>query len=570
MFYNFITALLLSSASLAAIEKIDTLAQFLQGSLAVDNDRVTKFLVDVKTWHVDYFDVNRYPLHYDYYLTLENATHEGYLANYDVLKPEFIFGSLIHHGSQDLWTFALWEGDKATCEDIERAFKAVQASFYDGRELLFRPTSTKQEIEVAATSIPCITNDELYKKSSFQMLHRGKNVGTLRLGLDGAKEDDIVILSELVPDVAPVAGIILEHPSTPLSHLAMRARSWNIPHATIQDARALFRDFVGKRVFFEVTTSGYTLRLAEPHEETNAPSSKPVFIQMPDLTEKQIKPLQELNANAYGVKAGNLQQVARLGIPTGDGLAIPFYYYEEHMQNSGAYLEHDLEKRRQAILNYPLNPVLLKLFVPGVFVRSSTNCEDLPGFAAAGLYETVANVQDISCFEHAIKRVWASLWSDRAVIERSRFAIDEKLVSAAILLQKSLNATSSGVLVTKDIFDPTEFMEVFTINASFGLGINVVDGLLLPEQLLYNYDNKGIKVLSRAASPEIIVLSETGGTKSVPAPSLPYILSDDQVTKLGKAARILKRKFKTELDIEWLFVNEELYILQARPFQDGK
>ncbi len=562
MLYNFIIVLLFTFSNLSGVQKLESRDDFVHYSKCIENERFIKFLVDVHTGDLEFFDVNRYPLHLDYYLTLEGSSYDGYLANYNGFKPEYIYGSLIHHEREDLWTLTLWEGDRATLDDIVLAYTSVRDGFYEGSKLYFRPTSTYQEEVVAKSEMPIITNDQLFKQSSFQMLHVGKNVGRLQIGLDGATEDAIVILKEFVPDTPKVAGIILEQFSTPLSHLALRARAWNIPHARIQEASSLFEQLVGKRVFFEVSAGGYTLRAAQDDEKTAKGELTPIEIQKPNMEEDGLKPLKLLYKSAYGEKAGTLGEIARLGIKTADGFGIPFYYYEAHMQQSGAYLEESLEKRRKKILEHPLDPRLSSLFESGVFVRSSTNCEDLQGFAAAGLYDTVANVYD----ENAIKQVWASLWTENAVKERSRASIDDANVSCAVLVQQAMNATSSGVLVTKDIFDPTEFMEVYTINASFGLGINVVDGKLLPEQLLYNYDNKGIKVLSRTECKEVIALDERGGTKSIPPPNLPYVLSDAQVTKLGNVAHLLKKHFKMNLDIEWLFVDDTLYILQARPF----
>lgn len=100
-----------------------------------------------------------------------------------------------------------------------------------------------------------------------------------------------------------------------------------------------------------------------------------------------------------------------------------------------------------------------------------------------------------------------------------------------------------------------------------GLGIAVVEGLAIPEQIIYNFDNKGSKVLSRSSGGYITVCDEHGGTKVVPNPHNP-VLSDEQVTKLANAAHRIKRLFKSKypLDIEWVFKENTLYIVQVRPF----
>src|SRR5690606_33300532 len=125
-----------------------------------------------------------------------------------------------------------------------------------------------------------------------------------------------------------------------------------------------------------------------------------------------------------------------------EGFGVPFYYYVQHLRRSGldarvdallreprfraeaAWRKAALEELRAAIQAAPLEPatldaiykrVRLRLGGRGVFVRSSTNAEDLPGFNGAGLYDTVANVVGKRALGEAIKKVWASVWTLRAV-----------------------------------------------------------------------------------------------------------------------------------------------------------
>ena len=117
-------------------------------------------------------------------------------------------------------------------------------------------------------------------------------------------------------------------------------------------------------------------------------------------------------------------------------------------------LRRTLEELRAAILAAPIDPevldviyrrVRLKLGGKGVFVRSSTNAEDLPGFNGAGLYDTVPNVRGKEALGVALKTVWASLWNLRAVEERTTFGIDHRQVFAAVLVQVGVAATAAGV-----------------------------------------------------------------------------------------------------------------------------
>src|SRR5262249_39274998 len=147
-----------------------------------------------------------------------------------------------------------------------------------------------------------------------------------------------------------------------------------------------------------------------------------------DLSQRELKSLTELrrkDAPAYGVKASNLGEINRLAcVPA--GFAIPMYYYHEQLQASGALSEiqsflktkEALERIRQKIMAHPIKSEHIhaisqkveELGLTSLFVRSSTNAEDLVGFNGAGLYDTVGNVTTIEGLEHAIKKVWASVW----------------------------------------------------------------------------------------------------------------------------------------------------------------
>lgn len=557
---------------------IDSYPTFKEYSKEVDGERFTKFALDLREGTIYYFDPKYYTMHYDFVTrALGVSSYEEYLQNYSEQKPRFLFCQLIHHIRQDIWTLTLWEGDKATKEQIELGFFWLEKSFYNASNVLFRPTSTEQELVAKTLSgITVRTNDELFCQGDYQLLHRATSVGYLRIGkTDDFNVDDIVIIKEPLTDITLVAGIITEHFSTPLSHLALRARGWDIPHAGIKDASELFKALDGKCVFFQATPEGYILREATAEEQTlftHRPHDK-VTLSAVNLTETRIAPLRALRAHnfiAYGTKAANLGECTRLNVRIPQGFAVPFYYYKRH-------LDCCPEKTQEAILATPVDPDLLNtiwrqalsLQTTSLFVRSSTNSEDLYGFTGAGLYETVGNVKDKKGLEEAIKTVWASVYSKKAQTERQHYGINDDDVFSALLIQEGINAASSGVLVTKDIFDPTETMRVYTINASYGLGLSVVEGALIPEQILYNYDNKGIKVLSRVHASHIAIFDPVGGIKKIPNPynGMP-VLTDQEVTALGNASYKLEHLFgfKYPLDIEWLFANDTLYIVQVRPF----
>jgi len=194
------------------------------------------------------------------------------------------------------------------------------------------------------------------------------------------------------------------------------------------------------------------------------------------------------DATIYGTKAANLGEIVTAnlrGVSVPEGFGVPFFYYAQHMKQSGLdakveallreprfkadapWRKKALEELRAAIQAAPIDPasldaiykrVRLRLGGRGVFVRSSTNSEDLPGFNGAGLYDTVPNVVGKKALGEALKTVWASVWTLRAVDERDAFGIDHRQVYGGVLVQVGVNATAAGVLVTKNLYDPTDVL----------------------------------------------------------------------------------------------------------------
>src|SRR6185503_4815647 len=186
-----------------------------------------------------------------------------------------------------------------------------------------------------------------------------------------------------------------------------------------------------------------------------------------------------------------------------------------------------------------------------VFVRSSTNSEDLPGFNGAGLYDTVPNVVGRDNLGTALKTVWASLWNLRAVEERTAFGIDHRQVYAAVMVQIGVNASAAGVLVSTNLWDRSDDAG-FTINAKFGLGMRVVEGQKVPEQIIFDSTNDGTKIISRSDDPVMLVFDDKGGIKEVPTPDGGVILTQDRAKRLVTAVEKFVPLFKrgTVLDVE--------------------
>jgi len=205
----------------------------------------------------------------------------------------------------------------------------------------------------------------------------------------------------------------------------------------------------------------------------------------------------------------------------------------------------------------------------GLFVRSSSNSEDLPNFSGAGLYTTVPNTRGPQQIIEGIKTVWASLWNFEAYEARERAGVDHMKIFMAVLIQKGINSESSGVMITADPFD-REDKDAIYISAKRGLGMKVVEGQRVAEQVVYRPRANAVQVLTRSEEDSLLTFDEGGGIKEVPISGERVVLSDDVVRRLATAATNIKRVFGgKDQDIEWAFMKGQIYIVQSRPFIPG-
>lgn len=601
--------------------RLDDEALFVRFSKDLAGERFTKFIVDLATDDVYYFDVNVWPLHVDfvfdriYKRELTAEALEAFNRNYDPQKPAFLLCSLVRHRGGEVWSFAFWSGDAIRADQVRRARSRLQATFFAGDRVRFRPDSNHHEaVARELTGIPVITNDELYRTSDYQAFNAGQRVGRLRIVRDPVElaarplaPDEIVVLTASLPDLSPVRGIVTEQFSSPLSHLALRAKAWGIPHVGLKRAAERFAGLDGQQVFFAAEPGEWDLRAATQAEvDAQAAAERAAReVRLPplDLDTAELRPLSRIRAAqspAYGSKAANLGEIAGAFIPgffVPDGFAIPTRHYAEHLARHGldarivallaeerfssdaAYRRDALAELRRAVVEAPLDPGLVELIrqglsgleggpEQGVFVRSSTNAEDLPGFNGAGLYDTVPNARGLEAVCKGVAQVWASVWNLRAFDEREFFAIDHRQVHGAVLVQVGVDATAAGVLVTTNLYDP-EDQDSYTINAKTGLGIGVVEGRSMPEQILFDVSNLGVKVISRSDERTMLVFDPDGGIKEVENPGYgKAVLTDERALALARAAWRIEDHLNWEepLDLEWLFVGDQLYVVQARPY----
>jgi phosphoenolpyruvate synthase/pyruvate phosphate dikinase len=124
-------------------------------------------------------------------------------------------------------------------------------------------------------------------------------------------------------------------------------------------------------------------------------------------------------------------------------------------------------------------------------------------------------------------------------------------------------------MVTTDPFD-RDNRDAMYISAKRGLGIKVVEGKRIAEQIIYRPRSNAVQVLTRSAEDSLLTFDEQGGVKEVPITGERAVLSDEVVRRLSRAGAAIKRLFGgREQDIEWVFMGGQIYIVQSRPYITG-
>lgn len=213
-----------------------------------------------------------------------------------------------------------------------------------------------------------------------------------------------------------------------------------------------------------------------------------------------------------------------------------------------------------------------------VAVRSSATAEDLPEASFAGQQESYLNVRGASAILRSVKRVFASIFNDRAIAYRihSGFSHQDVALSVGIQLMVRSDLASSGVMFTLDT--ETGFNEVVFITSSYGLGESVVQGSVNPDEFYVfkrNVEQGVPSVLRRTLGTKQtkIILYDGEGesfTQTVPvAPSEQkrLSLSDPELEQLARHALAIENHYSCPMDIEWAKdgTSGDLFILQARP-----
>ena len=201
-----------------------------------------------------------------------------------------------------------------------------------------------------------------------------------------------------------------------------------------------------------------------------------------------------------------------------------------------------------------------------VAVRSSATAEDLPQAAFAGQQETFLGVSGERALLDAVRRCWASLWSDRAISYREQHGLSQMPVKLAVIVQRMVAADVAGVMFTANPVSGARDETI--IEASAGLGEALVSGLVTPDHFVLRNTRHRWQIVERhQGRQEVEVRPRAGGgvEQVAGAAGSGPVLPDAVLLQLARMGASIVKHFARPQDIEWAWADGKLYILQSRP-----
>ncbi len=297
-----------------------------------------------------------------------------------------------------------------------------------------------------------------------------------------------------------------------------------------------------------------------------------------------------------GGKGANLVELTRAGFPVPPGFLVGTEAYLAFVEANGLLapiLEHASSARATEPASLEAaSQAIRKLFSTGVMpenvgravceayyalsrksgesddlavaVRSSATAEDLPGLSFAGQQDTYLNVVGADAVLHAVQECWGSLWTGRAIAYRARSEIAPEHVALAVVVQVLVPAEVSGVLFTANPL--TGRRDEMVIDASYGLGEAIVSGQVEPDH--YAVRTGSWKIVERKIGAKALVIAPRAGgglSHNTSRAQGQQALTDAQIVELAQLAGRVADHYDFPQDIEWAFVEGQLFLLQARP-----
>ncbi|MDX1376442.1 MAG: PEP/pyruvate-binding domain-containing protein, partial [Burkholderiales bacterium] len=472
--------------------------------------------------------------------------------------------------------------------------------------------------------------------AGFNALNPGLARGTLHAAPDMQRaaafaRDGIYLLPETIADLPPVGGILTAGAGNPLSHVQLLARNLGIPNVAVDESLVgELRKADGRRVVLAVSRAGLVEIEADgPRWDAvlgaQATAGAELLFEPDlgklDLSRRDFVQLGALRAGdsgrIVGPKAAKLGELsARFPGRVAPGVGIPFGLYRatvldrpyrasgktvyQWMVESFRRLEalpagsaeardygetlraeiyaivsgSDPGPQFRAHLRAAMDEAFGPGFRGGVFIRSDTNVEDLPGFTGAGLNLTLFNVVGFENVVKGISKVWASPYTQRAWAWRQSHMKGPEHVYPAVLVQQTVPAEISGVMITQDI--DTGDPAVLSVAVNEGVG-GAVEGQAA-ESVRIDAESGAVRLMGSATAPRRMVPLASGGIARRPVSGADTLLKDQEIRQLIAFSKEIPRQFPQHgedgrpvaADVEFAFLEGRLWLLQIRPFNESR
>jgi len=340
-----------------------------------------------------------------------------------------------------------------------------------------------------------------------------------------------------------------------------------------------------------------------PKKEEEGSSSKPDFI-------KWFSELNKDSGKYAGGKGANLAEIYNLKIPVPPGFVVTAQAYDYFIKKAGlndkiseilssinyedtqklneatqqirklienAKLPEDLQE--EILESYSHLDVQEEDFRQGesvvnilktsreplfVAVRSSATAEDLTDASFAGQQDSFVNIKGNDNLIKHIKKCFASLYTARATYYRQKKKFKHEDVSLAVIIQKMVDSTKSGVVFSKD---PTHKNDNIVIEAVWGLGEGIVSGAITPDKYVLSPE---LEILDTKIADKKIAITRDAGGKKVTVKlreekSKQQVLKEYEIKKLAEIGLKLEKHYQKPQDIEFAIEGEEIMIVQTRP-----
>jgi rifampicin phosphotransferase len=202
-------------------------------------------------------------------------------------------------------------------------------------------------------------------------------------------------------------------------------------------------------------------------------------------------------------------------------------------------------------------------------VRSSATAEDLPSASFAGQQDTYLNISGREAILQHVRKCWASLFTERAVVYRMKNGFDHRQVYLSVVVQKMILPRAAGILFTADPLSGNR--KILSIEASPGLGEALVSGIVNPDV----YKVRNGEMIDKTISTKTLAIyaSKDGGTKEQkiePGKQNIQTLTDEEILQLESIGRKIEKHFGQPQDIEWCLADDvsdgcQIYVVQSRP-----